>query len=82
MLALAACTGMNTTGGRNFAMRRECGGAIPDCATVCANAGLTCHNSIHVYSDPSHSAPYVKGMELHRYNSCGGGCGPNYCCCR
>lgn len=87
VLAQAACTALKSEGGWSFAIRRDCNNFAADCNTLCSNiteeqAGrLRCINSLHVYPNQPHSAPATIGLKTYRYNNCGGGCGPNYCCC-
>jgi hypothetical protein len=87
VLAQAICTALKDDGGWSFAVRRECNAFATDCNTHCANlmerqAGqLRCYNSLHIHANQPHSAPAKIGLRVYRYNSCGGGCGPNYCCC-
>ncbi|CAH1776699.1 unnamed protein product [Owenia fusiformis] len=97
-IAEATCTAMNTAGGWTYAVRRECGGSrtcatICSDAQLRAQDGqvagraMTCFNSLHVYGNRPKFAHGVAGYEklglkMYRYNGCGGGWGPNYCCCR
>jgi hypothetical protein len=87
VLAQAACTALKTEGGWSFAIRRECSAFSVDCNTLCSNltegqAGqLRCFNSLHIYANQPSSSVASIGLKTYRYNSCGGGCGPNYCCC-
>ena len=87
IIAQAACTAMRGPEGWTFAVRRDCSAFAADCATTCANivegqAGqLKCFNSLHVYGNDPHTSPATIGLKTYRYNSCGGDCGPNYCCC-
>jgi hypothetical protein len=87
MLAEATCTSLNTRGGWTFAVRRNCGHRARTCAHVCrkreAQAGsLSCFNSLHIYHKMATPHTGRTGMKVYKYNGCGGGCGPNYCCCR
>lgn len=87
VLAEATCTALKVGGGWTFAVPRPCSGTAPDCATLCASlteaqAGtLSCFNSLHIYGNQPAEAVSTLGLKTHRYNACGGGCGPNYCCC-
>ena len=69
-VASATCGALTGTG-HSTACPRLCGGA--DCATLCAAAGGTAFNSIHVYPDLQHT--YVYG------GPGGTSCGPDWCCC-
>jgi hypothetical protein len=52
--------------------------------------GWSCFNSLHIYkSQPilsdnrlAYTDSEKLGLATVRYNSCRGGCSPNYCCCR
>ncbi len=81
ILAQAACTGM-APAGQIRAIYRTCSGSAPDCSAVCAAESRTCFNSLHLYANAPAGSVGVSGLRTHRYDSCGGGCGPNYCCCR
>ncbi len=81
IVAQASCTAINPSGGYTWSVRRECSALTPDCTTVCANLGKTCFNSLHIYGNQPHTAEYQLGLQTYRYEGCGGGCGPNYCCC-
>ncbi len=70
-----------------FAVPRDCSKKEKSCAQICgelkeAQAGaLKCFNSLHIYEDgPARGLDQI-GYKMYKYNSCGGGCGPNYCCC-
>ena len=86
-IAQAACVAMNPSKGFTFAVSRKCDKFSANCAQVCANlserqAGpLKCINSLHVYPNKPAGDLHVIGYKTFRYNSCEGGCGPNYCCC-
>jgi Skp family chaperone for outer membrane proteins len=87
ILAQATCTAIS--GGHwSFAVRRNCGGQYRTCSQVCSGltdsqAGrLSCHESLHLYANSPHNSANKPGLKVYRYRSCGGGCGPNYCCCR
>lgn len=80
-----------------FAVPRRCEKGAPDCNEICANmAGSiqnrslrrlirsknpSCFDSVHVYDDGPGNAPGQAGTMTFVYDACGGGCGPNYCCC-
>mmetsp|Transcript_18792 Transcript_18792/g.29137 ORF Transcript_18792/g.29137 Transcript_18792/m.29137 type:complete len:712 (-) Transcript_18792:47-2182(-) len=87
MLAQAACVAMHRGGGWVFAVRRTCSGRAATCAQACARAKdiqakrIRCFNSLHLYANQPTKAKANTGMKTYRYNSCGGGCGPNFCCC-
>ena len=82
--------------GHVFAVPRQCSAKGPDCETVCRKLRktadnrrlrktlkkkeLSCFNSLHVY-DKGPAEVNTAGTQVKVYNSCGGGCGPNYCCC-
>jgi len=85
-VAQATCTALKSAGGWTFAVRRE--PSSPDCALVCqglnevqAGGQLSCFNSLHIYANQPHTGVSTVGLKTYRYNSCGGGLGPNYCCC-
>eukprot|EP00092_Neocalanus_flemingeri_P035435 GFUD01038556.1.p1 GENE.GFUD01038556.1~~GFUD01038556.1.p1 ORF type:complete len:123 (-),score=16.44 GFUD01038556.1:65-433(-) len=94
-IAASTCVGISLPGYQTVvAVRRQCGG-VADCTAVCENAnpfggnavafgGFTCFNSLHVYNpQPIHEKNAGKyGPVIHKYGGCGGGCGPNYCCCK
>jgi hypothetical protein len=89
MMAQAACTAMNATGNWTFAVPRTCGAGQPDCTAVCnavyesqVNRQLICYDSLHVYGNQPARADATLGMKILKYGSCGGSCGPNFCCCR
>jgi len=87
ILAQAACTAINPSGGYNFAIIKGCD-ISTDCSTLCAQAGkssgspssLQCQESLHLYQ-PSWNSRSQTDLKVYRYFGCGGGCGPNYCCC-
>jgi len=87
ILAQAACTAINPSGGYNFAIIKGCD-VSTDCSTLCAQAGkssgspssLQCQESLHLYQ-PSWNSRSTTDLKVYRYFGCGGGCGPNYCCC-
>lgn len=86
VLAQASCTAM-ASGGHIRAIKRTCSESAADCSAVCKTVGQTCFNSLHVYSGGN--APPLnrdsveqKSLIMYRYNACGGGCGPNFCCCK
>ena len=87
ILAQAACTAINPAGGYNFAIIKGCD-VSTDCATLCSQAGgqsgspsaLTCKESLHLYQ-PSWNGRTDASLKVYRFFGCGGGCGPNYCCC-
>jgi len=92
MQAQATCTALmaahtTTAKGWTFAVQRKCGGGAPTCEQVCggmkeSQAGsLKCFNSLHIYSNKPWSAVSKVGLKTYVYGACGGGCGPNYCCC-
>lgn len=87
VLAQATCTAIHGDVGWSFAIGRDCTTSAPDCNTLCSSltdvhAGqLRCINSLHIYGNQPHSASATIGLKTFRYNSCGGACGPNYCCC-
>jgi hypothetical protein len=87
VLAEATCTAIRPNGGWTFAMPRRCSSTVPTCAAVCAyqyevQAGwLSCFNSLHLYGNAPTDVPEQLGLKTFRYNGCGGGCGPNFCCC-
>ena len=87
VLVEATCTAIRPGRGWTFAVMRDCSSTTPTCARICgyiyeSQAGwLSCFNSIHLYgNDPAGGAGQI-GLKTHRYNACGGGCGPNFCCC-
>eukprot|EP00092_Neocalanus_flemingeri_P042759 GFUD01046889.1.p1 GENE.GFUD01046889.1~~GFUD01046889.1.p1 ORF type:complete len:131 (-),score=20.15 GFUD01046889.1:60-452(-) len=96
-MAASACVGISLPGYQTVvAVRRQCGG-VADCTAVCenadpfgngaANGGFTCFNSLHVYNNRPILGKYGEnagkyGPIIHKYGACGGGCGPNYCCCK
>ncbi|MEW8626578.1 MAG: hypothetical protein AB2551_12555 [Candidatus Thiodiazotropha sp.] len=70
-----------------FAVPRDCNNREKSCSQICAEisesqAGqLRCFNSLHIYENgPANSLDQI-GYKMYRYDGCGGGCGPNYCCC-
>ncbi len=87
ILAQAACTAISPSGGYNFAIIKGCD-ISTDCSTLCARAGkssgspsaLQCQESLHLYH-PSWNSRSQTDLKVYRYFGCGGGCGPNYCCC-
>lgn len=82
MLAQATCAALRENAGATFAVRRTCPSST-DCNKVCkqADAG-SCIESLHVYSRDAATEDAVKGLQIHRYDSCTTArCGPNYCCC-
>ena len=87
ILAQASCTALKPSGGWTFAVQRECGSSAPSCDEVCKSlkegqAGqLSCFNSLHIYANQPFTSTAELGLKVHKYNGCGGGCGPNYCCC-
>ncbi|XP_023930622.1 uncharacterized protein LOC112041515 [Lingula anatina] len=88
-IAQAACTGIMPVDGTVHAVRRYCNSAYAACSTACTDLGKTCFETLHVYlnrprlSSNHDEAVGVTGSQVHRYGGgCGGGCGPNYCCCR
>ncbi len=84
-------------GGYVFSVPRQCSKGAPDCKSICENLHKTvdsrrfrrtlrksqksCFNSIHVYDKAPSVNLAAAGTQTYVYNSCGGGCGPNYCCC-
>ena len=86
-----------STGGYVFSVPRQCSKGAPDCKAVCENLrktvdnrrfrrtlkkrNLSCFNSIHVYDKAPAISLGAAGTQTYVYNSCRGGCGPNYCCC-
>ncbi len=84
------------SGGFVFAVPRECSQNAPDCSAVCkgitqtvetrswrkrlSSRKLGCFNSVHVYANGPGEVGGA-GLRSYVYNSCGGQCGPNYCCC-
>ena len=75
-------------GGWTYAVRRDCSGSAPTCTQVCAAIWgpqpgdyLRCFNSLHIYGNQPHDGTSQMGLKTYLYNGCGGGCGPNYCCC-
>lgn len=75
-------------GGWTYAVRRDCSSAAPTCAQVCGSIYapqpghyLQCFNSLHIYGNQPHATTAAMGLKTYLYNGCGGGCGPNYCCC-
>jgi len=84
-------------GGHVFSVPRQCAKGAPDCKSICAGLHdtadnrrlrrslgkkeLSCFNSIHVYDKAPAVNVGTAGTQTYVYNSCGGGCGPNYCCC-
>jgi len=91
-LAQATCTALNTRGGWTFAVRRSCGAGRRTCAQVCHDRrgrsrdgqapNLRCFNSLHIYANQASTKTGQVGLKVYKYGNCGGGCGPNYCCCR
>jgi hypothetical protein len=87
VLAEATCTAIRPSSGWTFAIERRCSSAAPTCEAVCAyqyesQAGwLSCFNSLHLYGNAPSDTPEQLGLKTYRYNGCGGGCGPNFCCC-
>eukprot|EP00092_Neocalanus_flemingeri_P066789 GFUD01081416.1.p1 GENE.GFUD01081416.1~~GFUD01081416.1.p1 ORF type:complete len:100 (+),score=7.68 GFUD01081416.1:147-446(+) len=97
-MAVSACVGISLPGWQTVvAVRRQCSSNTVDCTTVCENAdpfgngvtsgGFTCFNSLHVYNNRPILGKYGKnagkyGPVIHKYGTCEGGCGPNYCCCK
>lgn len=85
MIAQSACVALNGAGAWTFAIRRT-----PEhtCSTVCSSltegqAGkLSCFNSLHVYGNGHANGDHAHGLKTYKYMGCGGGWGPNYCCCR
>jgi len=83
-------------GGYVFSVPRQCSNEAPDCKSICEKLHRTvddrrfrrtlrrskqsCFNSVHIY-DKAPSTIGAAGTQTYVYNSCGGGCGPNYCCC-
>lgn len=97
LLAQSQCVGLSTRAGWVYAVRRHCTASTPTCLQICANPTLrqqdsqvagramVCFNSVHIYGNRPQTgtglpAPRL-GLKTYRYNNCGGGCGPNYCCC-
>jgi len=87
ILAQATCVSLNTAGAWTYAVRRECGSG-PDCTATCAaltesqGGRLSAFNSLHLYGDLESNTDNKLGLKTYKYNGVGGGCGPNYCCCR
>ncbi|XP_052772737.1 uncharacterized protein LOC128211744 [Mya arenaria] len=85
-MAQATCTALLDKGGAHvYAVRRACSSLTVPCAEVCSSLSLTCFNSLHVYTPDTWLPRGVTGQKsthMYRYNGCGGGCGPNFCCCR
>eukprot|EP00294_Goniomonas_avonlea_P005608 CAMPEP_0114551806 /NCGR_PEP_ID=MMETSP0114-20121206/6795_1 /TAXON_ID=31324 /ORGANISM="Goniomonas sp, Strain m" /LENGTH=783 /DNA_ID=CAMNT_0001736655 /DNA_START=8 /DNA_END=2359 /DNA_ORIENTATION=- len=91
-LAQATCTALNTRGGWTFAVKRHCSGSARTCAQVCGDRRgrgkdsqartLHCFNSLHIYGNQPSGHDGRTGLKVYKYGGCGGGCGPNYCCCR
>ena len=82
-MAMGACVGMSGRATAHYVVQRQCGGQYPSCAAACARAGAgRCFNALHIYNRNGTRTPYRKALQVHRYNHCGGGCGPNFCCCR
>ncbi|WAR21392.1 hypothetical protein MAR_015366 [Mya arenaria] len=85
-MAQATCTALlDTSSAHVYAVRRTCSSLTVPCADVCSSLSLTCFNSLHVYSPHTWLPWGVTGQKtsfMYRYNACGGGCGPNFCCCR
>lgn len=85
--AQAACTAMNPNKGWTFAVKRTCSGGSSACSSVCSarkdsQAGkLKCFNALHLYSGAPWTKAHANGLQTYKYNACGGGCGPNHCCC-
>ncbi len=90
--AQATCIAMRSQagygGGWTYAVRRDCSSSAPTCDQVCAGIyasqpghNLRCFNSLHVYGNQPHDGTAAMGLKTYLYNGCGGGCGPNYCCC-
>lgn len=84
-------------GGYVFSVPRECSKEASDCKSICEKLHRTvdnrklrrslrkrqqsCFNSIHVYDKAPSANLGAAGTQTYVYNSCGGGCGPNFCCC-
>jgi len=87
VLAEATCTALNTRGGWSFAIRRHCSKEEETCAQICEKMAegqarrMKCFNSLHIYGNAEASGTNKLGLKTYRYDGCGGGCGPNYCCC-
>ena len=85
ILAQAACVGLkNSGGGYVRAVQRQCGSGTdtPDCGSVCSSLGKSCYNSIHIHhNEKFFTAQDQLGLNTYVYQSCGGGCGANVCCC-
>lgn len=87
VLAEATCTAIRPNSGWTFAIERRCLATAPGCTAVCAyqyesQAGwLSCFNSLHLYGNAPSDTTEQLGLKTYRYNGCGGGCGPNFCCC-
>ena len=85
LLAQASCTALQPGSGWTFAVARPCSSSALSCAEICnhiteAQAGpLECFNSLHIYSNNPFEDTTTLGFKVYKYNSCGGGCGPNYC---
>ncbi len=87
ILAQAACTAISPAGGYNFAIIKSCELGT-ECSVLCAQAGkqsgspvaLQCQESLHLYK-PDWNSRKQTDLKVYRYFGCGGGCGPNYCCC-
>lgn len=91
-LAQSTCTAAVKSASHVLALRRNCAsGQALECSRICANAGYTCFDELHVYQPQNVLKPDVytdegkPGLMMYRYFSCTygtGGCGPNYCCCQ
>lgn len=87
ILAEATCVALNPSAGWTFAVARSCDKFSASCEQVCAglsdkqSGNLRCFNSLHIYGNSPFSGVNQLGLKVYKYNSCGGSCGPNYCCC-
>jgi len=87
ILAEASCVALSPNAGHVFAVARSCDKFSASCEQVCSglsdgkSGSLQCFNSLHIYDNGPFSGVNQLGLKVYKYNSCGGGCGPNYCCC-
>lgn len=86
-----------SAGGYVFSVPRQCSKDAADCKSICEglrptvanrnqrrvlrNRQFSCFNSVHVYDVAPAASLASAGTQTYVYNSCRGGCGPNYCCC-
>ncbi|XP_045211854.2 uncharacterized protein LOC123563230 [Mercenaria mercenaria] len=82
-MAQSTCTALLTGNNYVFAVRRHCSTLSSNCEIVCSNLGKKCFNALHVYNVNAlaRDATGTAGLRMYKYNNCGGGCGPNFCCC-